>query len=347
MKKKLELPLVTPIFGTYHYQGNGCAIIASNPSIRNWYLNEAVMLSCTKKFLKGYTTPEIGIAKSSVHDNPHLERYWYGMRFFNGYINTFIRELLDNGYYVCFGGIDDYYIEGKTWYKQRHFEHDGMICGYDQEKKTYSIYAYDVNWVYKKFTTSQKAFNQGRLAKERKGEYGHLFAIKPLDTVVEFDPETALNKIEQYIKSNLKTYPKNSEETAYGAVVQDYIVMYIDKLIDGSVSHEHMDYRVFRVIWEHKKAMLERIQKIEITLNMDTKASDTYKSIVRDSDSMRMMYAAHHLKERSSILPIIKDKLISVKNREKRILSAFIKKAREAMGNDTMGTNKECYDEKT
>lgn len=342
MKKRVELPLVTPMFETYHYQGNGCAIIASNPSIRNWYLNEAIMLSCTKKFLTGYTTPEISIAKSSVYDNPYLERRWYGMEFFGGYINQFIRNLIDKGYYVCFGGIDDYYIEGKTWYKQRHFEHDGMICGYDQDKKTYSIYAYDSNWVYRKFETSQKAFNQGRLARERKGQYAHMFAIKPKNEVVKFDAQTVLMKIEDYLKSNLKTFPKSSEEIAYGAVVHDYIAMYIDKLIDGSISHDQMDYRIFRVIWEHKKSMLERIQLVEQELYIDAKFSEAYKRIVSDADAMRMMYAAHHLKERKSILPAIKDKLISVKNREKRILSAFIEKAREAMQNDTVGTNKEC-----
>ena len=57
-----------------------------------------------------------------------------------------IRSLIDNGYYVAFGGVDDYYMEGKSWYQEKHFDHDGLIVGYDQNDKTYTIYAYDQNW---------------------------------------------------------------------------------------------------------------------------------------------------------------------------------------------------------
>ena len=39
-KKKIELPLVEPLYSTYHYQGPGTAVLVNNPSIRNWYLNQ-------------------------------------------------------------------------------------------------------------------------------------------------------------------------------------------------------------------------------------------------------------------------------------------------------------------
>ena len=38
---------------------------------------------------------------------------------------------------------------------------------------------------------------------------------------------------------------------------------YIDKLYDGSIPYDRMDRRVFRLIWEHKKIMLERIEAME------------------------------------------------------------------------------------
>ena len=78
------------------------------------------------------------------------------MQFMKGYIHPLIRNLLDAGYYVCFVGVDDYYVKGKSWYKERHVNHDGAICGYNQEDKTYCLYSYDSNWVYRKFWTTQK-----------------------------------------------------------------------------------------------------------------------------------------------------------------------------------------------
>jgi hypothetical protein len=109
-QKKIELPLVEPLYCTYQNQGPGTAILASNPSIRNWYLNHVMILSCTRKFLNGFTTPQVSIAGSSWTQNPYLEKISYEMRFMKGYTHFVIRNLLDAGYYVCFNGIDDYYV---------------------------------------------------------------------------------------------------------------------------------------------------------------------------------------------------------------------------------------------
>ena len=136
-KKKIELPLAEPLYSTYHYQGPGTATLVNNPSIRNWYLNQVMILTCTNKFLNGFTTPEISMAESSWSDNPFFDKKWYAMQFLEGHTHFVIRKLLDAGYYVCFNGIDDYYVEGKSWYHERHFNHDGCICGYNQENKTY------------------------------------------------------------------------------------------------------------------------------------------------------------------------------------------------------------------
>ena len=85
MKKKIELPLVEPLYSTYHNQGPGSAILVNNPSIRNWYLNQVMILTCTRKFLNGFTTPEIGMAESSWNSNPYFDKKWYGMQFMEGH----------------------------------------------------------------------------------------------------------------------------------------------------------------------------------------------------------------------------------------------------------------------
>lgn len=327
MKKKVELPLVEPIYGTYHYQGSGAAAIYANPSIRNWYLNEVMILKCTKRFLSGYTSPEIDIVQSSWHDNPHFEKRWYAMQFINGYINPIIRELIDNGYYVCFDEIDDFYMEGKSWYKVRHRNHDGMICGYNQEEKTYSIYAYDSKWVYRKFSTPQKCFNAGRESAFKRGKYGYIGAIKPKLDNVEFEPDSALKKLVEYLDSSLKKYPKAEGGEVFGIAVHDYIAMYVDKLFDGSIPYEQMDSRVFRLIWEHKNAMLERLVKMENTLKLNPKSSSAYKKVVDEADTMRMLYASYHMKRKDSILPILRKKLMLIKTKELVILKQFVKKA--------------------
>ena len=89
-----------------------------------------------------------------------------------------------------------------------------------------------------------------------------------------------------------------------------------------------MDRRVFRMIWEHKKVMLERIKLIEDALSLDHSLSDAYKSVVREADNCRMLYAAHHMKQRNSVLPIIQKKLLSLKEKEKEILENLLEAAK-------------------
>ncbi len=326
-KKKIELPLAEPIYSTYHYQGPGTAVFVNNPSIRNWYMNQVLILTCTRKFLNGFTTPEISLEDSHWNANPYLDKKWYKMQFLEGYTHYVIRNLIDAGYYVCFNGIDDYYVKGKSWYREKHFKHDGCICGYDQENKTYCIYSYDQNWIYQKFWTTQKSFDEGRKAQFKKGQYGSICGIKPKGDQIVFSSATALTKIAEYLDSTMEKYPETSEDTVYGIVVHDYIAKYVGKLYDGSIPYEKMDRRVFRMIWEHKKAMLQRIALIEAELSLDSKISNAYQTVVREADHARMLYATHHMKRRDSVLPIIQEKILSLKALEQKLLEELLQKS--------------------
>lgn len=327
IKKKVELPLIEPIYSTYHY-APGSATLVNNPSIRNWYMNEIMILTCVRDFLNGLSTPQIDVVKSSWLDNPYLDKIFYNTQHLNGYVHYLIRNLIDDGYYVCFSDIDDYYVEGKSWYHERHFLHDGCICGYDPQNKTYCIYAYDQNWIYQKFWTTQKSFDAGRKSSFKKGKFGCICGIKPITDCVEFSHEIALKKIAEYLDSDIKKYPEMPEGYVFGIVVHDYIAKYVERLCDGSIPYERMDRRVFRMIWEHKKAMLERIQLIERALQLGSSISNEYVTVVREADTCRMLYAAHHMKRRDTVLPIIQKKLMDLKACEQELLESLLTKAK-------------------
>ncbi len=330
MKRKVELPTMEPVYSTYNHLGSGSAALAMNPSIRNWYLNEVMILSCTKKFLKGYTSPQINLHKGTHHSNPYLEKVRYPLRYAKGYIHYIIKELINNGFYVCFSGIDDYYIKGKSWYRERHFPHDGMICGYDDFEKTYCVCAYDSDWLYKRFYISQKDFEKGRKAAFKAGFYGMVFGIKPKKEEVAFDVDKILTTLNEYLYTEEGTEPTTGEPLFCGIIVHDYIALYVRKLIDGAVPYERMDKRVFRLIWEHKKVMEERLKKTEDFLGLGNEISEEYRGVVTDADMIRMLYASHHMKRRDSLLPVILNKLLTIKEKEEKLLTEFLDKATKA-----------------
>lgn len=334
MNKFAELPLVEPMYGTYH-SGILTACIKDNPTIRNWFLSKAMILSCNRKFLSGFTTPEIRVDDSWL-DNPCFETRKISMRFLNGYVNPVIRNLIDEGYYVHYSGVDDYYVDGKTFYKERHLNHDGTICGYNQADKTFCIYAYDKDWIYRKFWTPQKSFNKGKDAILKQGLPSYIWAIKPKSEKIDFWPRTALKGIIDYLDSNYIKYPENDEGRVRGIVVHEYIAKYLDKLLDGSIPYHRMDRRVFRLIWEHKKVMLERIKQMEKSFQLNCEISFQYASLVSEADTMRMLYASHHMKRRDSVLPIIKKKLLKLMEKEKELLTLLVEKAEKELENETL-----------
>lgn len=331
MKKSVELPIVKPVYGTYHYQGNGSAVLKNNLSIRNWYYNQVMILQCSKDFLRGRTTPDIKVQQSFTVDNPYLDRHALPMKYLNGQVNPVIRTMLDDGYYVSFHGIDDYYVEGKSWYKEKHFNHDGLICGYDQSDRTYSMFAYDQNWIYRVFKTPQQAFDNGRKAMFKKQHYGAICGLKPKSDQVELAPAQICCKLKEYLDPSRNGCPSKDNNTISGSLVHDYIALYLGKLADGSIPYERMDRRIFHLIWEHKIVMKDRITAVENQLLLNHEISEQYDAIVKDAENMRMLYASHHMKRRDSILPVIQNKLILVRQQEEALLADFVRKTEEAM----------------
>ena len=170
----------------------------------------------------------------------------------------------------------------------------------------------------------------------KKGVYGSLSAIKPKQHKVEFSVETAIKGILDYLDSNLAKYPEDGEGNVRGIVVHEYIAKYVEKLYDGSIPYERMDRRVFRLIWEHKKVMLERIQMIEHSLMLSSEISEKYRQLVSEADTIRMLYASHHMKRRDSVLPIIKRNLLKLMDDERELLTLLVDKAGKVFKYETL-----------
>lgn len=336
MNKKVELPLIDPLYNTYHYQGACTAIATTNPTIKNECLNERMNLFCTRKFLNGFTSPELSIAGTAWWESECLEKAEISSRFAGGYINHIIRKMLDDGYYVAFDNVDDFYVEGKSWYHKKHFAHDGLICGYDQDKKTYCIYAYDSSWRYQKFWTSQKSFNRGRTAMKKKGIYSYFYAIKPKSDIVEFSPKTAYDRLKEYMDSNTKKYSFSGEGTVFGIAVHAFIARYVAMLYQGDIPYERMDRRVFHVLWEHKKVMYDRIRLIEENLGFNHTISKKYEALLKEADTARMLYASYHMKRRDSLLPTIEEKTLKIMREERILINQLLRKMKRKFENGSV-----------
>lgn len=336
MKKKVELPVSEPVYSTYQYQGSMAGLLRCNPSLRNWYLNHALMLRCNRKFLTGYTTPEVDVVNSSWKNAPEVTEKRYSSEHLDGHIHYAVRSLLNDGYYVYYTGLDDFYIPGKSWYHEQHFYHDGLICGYDQTDKTYSLYAYDSSWLYRVFQTPQSAFNRARAKSAENGHFYVICGMKPSRTENVVEPECIYKNLLEYLDASPEKYPVTED----GPCVRlGGTRLYRDvrrQAVRRQHPYERMDRRVFRMLWEHKKVMLERLTAAEHALGLRPAVSTKYSEIVREANAMRMLYASHHMRRRDCVLPGLQKKLLRMREAEEIWLREFTEAMKGAMKSEAV-----------
>ena len=299
-KRKAAHDIVPTIYSAFNHLGCYGMIFAQNPSIYNWQLNEIMQLRCTRRFLKGeYSSPELMLDRGFYKSCPHIEKYEIPYKLFGKHVHDVIRNIVSQGYGVMFEGCDDYYIEGKTWYKTRHFAHDGLICGYDMDKKTYLIYAFDKDWKLSLFEIPVRSLGRAARGGVELGRMPKLFPIKARPETVKFDPKRVFEGIKEYLSSDFEKYPIDGEGFVYGSVVQKYLILYLQKLANGEIGYEKADRRLFRLLMEHKECMLDRIRTVSQALSLDETADKEYRKVVDISGKLHIMYAMYLSRERS------------------------------------------------
>lgn len=325
--KSIQLPYEYPPFA--NTQGAAAAPIAmtGHPNAYNQILNQAVTLGCSRNFLTGFTGCLPYIPDMGIYNLDCIEIIGVSLKFARKFCLETIKEMLDCEYYVFFVDIDDYYIPNKSWYGERHFPHDGIICGYDDGDKSFSIAAHTKDWIFDLFRAPQSSFVEGMYSSQEMGKRCALLAYKVKDnTDIKINPEEILRRLKSHINSSLELYPTHKQGDVRGVVTYDYIDIYLQKLADGEVPHEKMDWRTLRPVWEHKKCMLHRIKLLEQLYSWDNDMSQRYVSLVDFSNQVRISYALYHKKPRENLLKSIRTRLTDVKEQDIKFSTELIEK---------------------
>lgn len=319
------LPYVEPMYSTYNGLASAGIPAKQNDTSDNWYYNNTLNWHCTRKFLHGFTSPQLSLSCGSIWNIPFLDKIGVCTRVARRCAFDIIKTMIDDGFYVEFCGVDDYYVKGKSWYKEQHFNHDGLIIGYDDENGTLFIAAYDKRWMFTVFETPQECFMEGMNVLCNKGTYGGLYAVRATNEPQKLNIENIYNELKKYLSSNINDYPLDDPDLVWGVVVYDYLCMYLDKLADGSVPHERRDRRVFRLVWEHKKCMLGRIKAVEELYGWDNKLSSAYEKAVELANKIRFIYSKFVIKYSNRHLENIQVLLMQIKILELNLLGRFLK----------------------
>lgn len=331
MIKNVQLPFFIPEFATYHNTAIVDLAFFNKSHAENQLHNQRTELTCERDFLFGFSSPKITVPDANLFTFPNMDRHCVSMIYAYPFYREIIREMIDTGSYIYLSCIDDYYLPGKSWYMEKHRIHDGIICGYDDTDNTFTLAAYDNNWIFREIRIPQESYKASIDAALEAGNNVRITAVVIRDNVIELDLQGLLNKLKGYIESDIQKYSLEEKGTVRGMAVYDCLDLYFDKLLDASISHEKMDWRIMRILWEYRVGMYKRICAIEDNLKLENERSESYEKIVKETDKLRMLYAFYHQKPKESTLRVIKNGMNRLKEVEKQELALLISKMEEAI----------------
>ncbi len=171
-----------------------------------------------------------------------------------------IKQMLSLGFYVS-GRIDEYYVPKRKSEGRLHHRHDFYMNGYDDTEGCFYLGGYTVdekyeivNMPYGRFFLGLSELNRFNMLNfcRLKDEYNFEINISKIIALLE-DYMSGCSSFEN--PSGI--FKPNTDSFYYGIGVYD-------GLVESIVENEsRLDIRVFRMLMEHKKCMMERWEVLE------------------------------------------------------------------------------------
>jgi hypothetical protein len=216
-------------------------------------------------------------------------------------IIDYILENINRGYYMVIH-VDEYYIQNKLAYKDKHFVHASLIYGYDNEKQQFKAIGFDKDMRFTQLTFDYTQFIQGyengKINYKESAiwcETSAIQLIKPYDFKQDYPiiNERFMKELNNYIFSvgditRLYSFKYEGYNIAYGIEVYNVILKDLENLLEGKVT---LDYRAIHILAEHKKGLYDRIEYM-ITKNMlkgnVVVLKDSYTGVVELANEIRL-----------------------------------------------------------
>ncbi len=216
---------------------------------------------------------------------------------FGGILN-FIRKYINAGEY-CNVHLDEFYLPVKEYFQSRHFVHENLIYGFDDERE--EIYAYGMaeRQQTRKYTISYKdfviAFEKGKLFSFCGASYLEQEGYAPvLLCQVSMVPEYYFSW--EMMQRKLHAFVQPSPEELVGEDLHVYgsdIYQWIVRELMGETNYGMDDFRIFQLLYEQKKCVSRRMQLLKERNLIPAEYLDIpskYQEIVGDFQNMRIIY---------------------------------------------------------
>lgn len=255
------LPLAdTP---TETYQGGAfiLSILLAHENTKNIYYNNYINLECDK--VDDIFEVKLNFAGTSWEDyrlcGAADMNMYYLKNIHMDYFSEFIKERIDQGNYILFYNIDEYYLSYSKHFLYDHLLHDTYVYGYAQEE--FFVMAYR-NKKLARFGVPIREIQSGLYYHENADKNLSFCTFRPNSVIFEsIDPLQVKRSLCNYLYSHYQI-DKNERKT-YGISIYDVLLKSLKAmLMNAAKKASDIDLRPFRLLWEHKRILKEHIIKM-------------------------------------------------------------------------------------
>lgn len=283
-EKSLPITIDVPSKADVYITQRLSILCANTINMQSLFMNKFVQL-----FLRSYYYPDGGL-DDMVTFYTDAVFLWGGLSFefndedipFKDIINH-IRTQINNNQYVSIF-LNDYYVEGSR--RKRHFDHEYLIVGYNDEKKEFDTVLYNRFHRYDHVPVKYSELEDGyRHRVAPSFTYLTMQCQQGYDHLKDDDREKTILLLNDYVYSNNSfDWYLAPGKTAFGMDVYDAV---IDKTLHyhSRNCEQVVDMRDYSILVEHKNFMYQRIHDY---FGLE-RLAEKYMNIVNESQEIKFL----------------------------------------------------------
>lgn len=319
-----ELPFVFPPIETYQGDSFILGIMLAYPEYSDIQYNGYINLECNNtdrlsKMELAFSDSlwefyrVSGLAEMNLYDVSNFSKKT---------LCQFICERIDQGNYLLFYDIDEYYLSYSEHFKRKHFNHDTYVYGYSDD--CFQVFAYRNEHLASFCLDKVEIINAlvSRKARNNIDKRRLFCTYRPsINGSIRADKTIIYRKINTF-------YEKNGEADSIKEKVQGIEVY--DVLLNGMKLIEKdkkVDLRPFRCLWEHKKLMKERMAYLQG--DSDSNCASDLGSLCDKTEIVFRLMMKYNLTFNVSIIEKVYQNLEDIKRKDLLWYEKYIKNKKE------------------
>ncbi|RKL64955.1 hypothetical protein CR203_23390 [Salipaludibacillus neizhouensis] len=336
------LPRVKSPITSFPSHANLLSVILTKEEHKRWYYSNYTQLFSFGKEYKGCTVdyfPPDSLEYCSLIKKYHLPRELI-KKTFNENFNEFLKDCIDDGYYL-YGDFNEYYNpNNKTAYKNQYFPHNIMIYGYNYGQKHFLFSGFFNKTPYKNYTISysniQKSFfsintNDNRYKNSNRCDGLMMFKLKENECVYPFEYNKFKTSLEDYIYSNNSINKdllwNDSKQIVFGSNVYHVVSYFIANFSEQLYYDWFRIIRSLQVLVEHKKVIIEKVLYLENQNILGSSKEILYelKIIERKLVLLRNILLKSYRKKSFHLFRDYSNNLLDIQKNESRCFTELLK----------------------